>query len=137
MSQSRFSFYKQRSLVVNLNREDIRTMLGGSESTERLGAKMKNQLESRGVREQSTQLRSCLRVLSGYDATPGKTSTGHLVPPPWQTSQKLFWLSPDSKFQVLPLNGQPQDTGTWLSCSKMRRERIHRENLEDVHCGSW
>ena len=47
--------------MVNLNREDIRTMLGGSESTERLGAKMKNQLESRGVRAQKTQLRLCLR----------------------------------------------------------------------------
>ena len=56
-------------------------MLGGSESTGRPGAKMKNQLESRGVREQRTQLRSCLKTLSGYDANPGKASTGHLVPP--------------------------------------------------------
>lgn len=47
--------------MVNLNREDIRTMSGGSEPMERLGAKMKNQLQSRGVKEQRTQLRSCLR----------------------------------------------------------------------------
>ena len=100
--------------MVNLNREDIRTMLGGSESTERLGAKMKNQLESRGVRAQKSTAEVMPKALSGCDA-----STGHLVPPPGPDFSKSLFLA-SSRFEV------PGFTSEWSAPGHMAMAELFK-----------